>query len=42
MIWNGAKLVGKPAGVLSAKDQLEGVAFRTTNGAFEFESTATK
>ena len=31
---------GKPAGILSAKDQPEGVAFTTTNGAFEFVSTA--
>ena len=39
-IWDGAKLVGKPAGVVSARDQPQGVAFTTTNGLFEFESTA--
>ena len=39
-IWDGAKLVGKHAGVLSAKDQHDGVAFTTTNGEFSFESTA--
>ena len=40
VIWDGAKLVGKPAGVLSAEDQPNGVAFKTTNGVFEFESAA--
>jgi alpha-L-rhamnosidase len=40
VIWDGAKLVGKPAGILSAEDQPGGVAFKTTNGAFEFESAA--
>eukprot|EP01052_Picozoa_sp_SAG31_P029236 SAG31_NODE_2889_length_4948_cov_1.893586_3_plen_141_part_00 len=40
-IWDGAKLVGKPAGILSATDQPDGVAFKTTNGVFAFESYAT-
>lgn len=42
VVWDGAKLVGKrkPAGILSAKDQPNGVAFTTTNGEFSFESVA--
>jgi hypothetical protein len=38
VIWDGTALVGKPAGVVSAEDQSHGVAFKTTNGVFEFES----
>ena len=40
VVWDGNKLVGKPGGIVSAVDQPEGVAFVTTNGAFDFESTA--
>lgn len=38
-IWDGAKLVGTPAGILSAKDVRAGVEFDTTNGVFHFVST---
>ena len=34
------ELVGTPEGIDGAKDTPEGVAFDTTNGAFNFESTA--
>jgi hypothetical protein len=40
VVWDGAKLVGKPAGILSAKDQPGGIVLSTTNGDFDFESTA--
>ena len=40
VIWDGTKLVGEPAGILSAKDQHDGVAFMTTNGTSSFESAA--
>lgn len=40
VVWDGTQLVGKPAGIRSAKDQHDGVAFATTNGEFSFESTA--
>lgn len=40
VIWDGARLVGKPAGIVGAVDQLHGVSFKTTNGMFEFESAA--
>lgn len=39
LVWDGAKLVGKPAGILSAEDGIDGVTFKTENGAFDFEST---
>eukprot|EP01052_Picozoa_sp_SAG31_P006636 SAG31_NODE_307_length_17957_cov_5.236645_8_plen_132_part_00 len=38
IVWDGSKLVGKPPGILSAKDQATGVMFATLNGKFEFES----
>ena len=38
-IWDGAKLLGTPAGILSAQDGRDGVAFTTTNGMFEFVSS---
>ena len=40
IVWDGTKLVGTPAGITSAKDMPEGVAFETTNGVFAFESSA--
>ena len=40
VVWDGNKLVGTPEGIDGAKDTPEGVAFDTTNGAFNFESTA--
>ena len=39
-IWDGTKLVGATEGILSAKDQQNGVEFTTTNGKFEFVSTS--
>ena len=41
-IWDGTKLVGATAGILSAKDEREGIVFGTTNGVFEFVSRALK
>ena len=40
VVWDGAKLVGRPAGIVSAVDTPDGVSFSTTNGAFSFESKA--
>ena len=41
VVWDGAKLVEpKPAGIVSATDQPGGIAFKTTNGVFSFESKA--
>ena len=39
-IWDGAKLLGTHAGILSAQDGRDGVIFTTTNGKFEFVSSA--
>ena len=39
-VWDGARLLGTPVGILSAEDRGEGVAFTTTNGRFEFVSTS--
>ena len=39
MIWDGAKLLGAPAGILSAQDGRDGVAFTTISGVFEFVSS---
>lgn len=39
-IWDGAKLIEAPHGVISAADEWDGVAFTTTNGKFEFVSTS--
>jgi len=41
-IWDGTKLVGTTAGIMSAEDGREGVTFATTNGVFEFVSRALK
>ena len=38
--WDGTKLVGATEGIVSAKDQQNGVEFTTTNGKFEFVSTS--
>jgi hypothetical protein len=40
LIWAGSKLVGTHAGILGAKDGMEGVVFYTTNGVFDFVSTS--
>lgn len=39
-IWDGNKLVGNSTGIRGAWDSEEGVVFNTTNGKFEFVSTA--
>ena len=39
-VWDGAKLLGTHAGILSALDGRDGVTFSTTNGKFEFVSSA--
>ena len=39
-IWDGTKLVGTHAGILSAKDERKGIVFGTTNGVFDFVSRA--
>ena len=38
LVCDGAKLVGKPAGIVGAVDTPDGVALSKTNGAFSFES----
>lgn len=38
VVWDGAKLVGLPDGVIAAVDTPDGVVFSTTNGEFAFES----
>jgi hypothetical protein len=40
IVWDGTKLVGRPAGLLGAVDTNDAVAFSTTNGGFSFESVA--
>jgi hypothetical protein len=40
VIWDGTKLVGKPAGINVGRNTAYGMEFNISNGAFSFNATA--